>query len=313
MRNIKFALRSLLMISAIALVGRQDLQAQCKQEGSWVVCRDARFQFLSQTVIRMEFAPGSDFTDSPTLVVQKRIDKKIPIEVWADKEYLVVKTARMFLRYKVNSGRFTKDNLSLTWKGEKKPFWTPADMEGTNLGGISMSLDGLRKDRPAKTESGLLNRAGYTILDDSRTPLWDAETQWVTPRRQVGNQDWYFVYYGNDYAQMLKWYSEVSGPIPMIPRYTLGAWITDLNYEYLPGTKVVDNFKYTDADVRKIVDHFKSAGIPLDVLVLDFAWHKFGWKGGYDWSPIFPQPKEFLDWAHKSGLKISLNDHPGYG
>ena len=313
MLKINSALRTVLLFSTLLLIGIQGTQAQCKQEGSWVVCRDARFQFLSPTVIRMEFAPGSDFTDSPTIVIQKRENKKVAIEVWADKEYLVVKTARMFLRYKVNSGRFTKDNLSLTFKGEKKPFWTPSETEPTNLGGITMSLDGLRKDKPAKLDNGLLNRVGYTVLDDSRSPIWDPETKWVTPRRQVGNQDWYFVYYGNDYEQMLKWYAEMSGPIPMIPRYTLGAWITDLNYEYLPGTRVVDNFKYTDKDVMKIVDRFRTEGIPLDVLVLDYGWHKFGWKGGYDWSPIFPQPKEFLNWAHKSGLKISLNDHPGYG
>ena len=111
---------------------------------------------------------------------------------------------------------------------------------------------------------------------------------------------------------MLKWYAELCGSIPMIPRYTLGPWITDLNYEYLPGTPVVDKYQYTDKDVKKIVERFRGEGIPLDVLVLDYAWHNYGWKGSYDWSPIFPQPKGFLDWAKKDGLKISLNDHPGY-
>ncbi len=299
--------------SAILFLSGSDLTAQCKQEGSSVVCRDARFQFLSPTSIRMEFAPGSDFLDAPTLVVQKREFRPVQIEVWADKEWLVVKTSRLLLRYKVNSGRFTKDNLSITFKGEKKPFWTPADSDRTNLGGISTSLDGLRRDRMPGGDKGILSRSGFTVLDDSRSPVWDPTTEWIAPRRQVSNQDWFFFYYGSDYAQMLKWYMELCGPIPMIPRYTLGAWITDLNYEYLPGTKVVDDFKYSDKDVMKTVDRFRTEGIPLDVLVLDFAWHKFGWKGGYDWSPIFPQPKEFLDWAHKSGLKISLNDHPGYG
>lgn len=292
----------------------ENVSAQCKQEGSSVVCRDARFQFLSPTSIRMEFAPGSDFTDAPTVVVQKREFKPVQIEVWADKQWLVVKTSRLFLRYKVNSGRFTRENLTITFKGEKKPFWTMADSDRTNLGGIQYSLDGLRKDRmPKAVESGLLSRGGFTVFDDSRSPIIDPGTGWVLPRRQVSNQDLYFFYYGSDYSQMLKWYAELCGPIPMIPRYTLGAWITDLNYEYLPGTKMIDNFKYTDQDVKKNVERFRSEGIPLDVLVLDFAWHNYGWKGGYDWSPIFPKPNEFLDWAHKSGLKVALNDHPGYG
>jgi len=58
---------------------------------------------------------------------------------------------------------------------------------------------------------------------------------------------------------------------------------------------------------------FRAYGIPLDVMVLDFAWHLYGWQGGYDWSPIFPQPGEFLNWTRSHGFKVTLNDHPGYG
>ena len=46
--------------------------------------------------------------------------------------------------------------------------------------------------------------------------------------------------------------------------------------------------------------------------MLDFAWHNYGWDGGYDWSPLIPQPQEFVRWLHEQGVKLSLNDHPGY-
>jgi len=46
--------------------------------------------------------------------------------------------------------------------------------------------------------------------------------------------------------------------------------------------------------------------------VLDFAWHNYGWQGGYDWSPLIPHPDELLSWLHGQGVKLSLNDHPGY-
>ena len=98
----------------------------------------------------------------------------------------------------------------------------------------------------------------------------------------------------------------------MIPRYVLGTWITDLNYEYLDNSEVVRAYKYTDDSVRSLVTKFRTHGIPLDILVLDFGWHRLGWKGSYDWSPVFPDPKGFLDWARTSGVKTSLNDHPGY-
>ena len=307
-----FIVLVVLAITLILFPGSQ-LSAQCKQEGSWVVCRDARFQFLSPSVVRMEYAPASDFTDSPTIAVLKRDYKQIPLEIWADKEWMVAKTSKMFLRYKVNSGRFTKDNLNITWKeGEKRIVWTYGDSDRVNLGGIRYSLDGLRRDKMPKPEPGLLSRSGWCVLDDSRTPEMDPATGTITPRRKGTSQDLYFFYYAKDYNQMLRWYAELCGPIPMIPRYTFGAWVTDLNYEYLPGTAMVDKYQYTEVNVKKIVDRFRADGIPLDVLVLDYAWHRYGWKGSYDWSPIFPQPKDFLDWAHKGGLKITLNDHPGY-
>jgi alpha-glucosidase (family GH31 glycosyl hydrolase) len=290
--------------------------AQIKLEGNTVTWGDVRFTFMTQTSVRMQYVPGGDFADRPSFVVQKRDFKLLDprIEAWRDNDgWLVIRTAKMFLHYKLNSGRFTKDNLNMSFKGQTKPFWTPADSDKGNLGGIRYSLDGLRKDKMPKLELGLLSRSGSTLFDDSRSPLWDASTNWITPRGQGSSQDWYFFYYGADYAQMLKWYAELCGSIPMIPRYTFGSWITDLNYEYLPGTAMVDKYQYTEKDVKKIVDRFRGEGIPLDVLVLDYAWHKYGWRGGYDWSPIFPQPKDFLDWAHKDGLKISLNDHPGYG
>jgi len=291
-----------------------DLQAQCKQEGSSVICRDARFEFLTPSLVRMEFSPGNFFTDAPSTTVLKREWKKIPLEIWADKEWMVAKTSNIILRYKVNSGRFTKDNLQITWKeGGKRINWTPGGTDKGNLGGTVYSLDGLRKDKLPTPEPGILSRSGYFLLDDSRTPTWDQATGWIQPRRGTSSQDWYFVAYNKEYAQTLKLFTELCGSIPMIPRYTLGAWITDLNYEYLPGTEMVDKYQYTSDDVKKIVERWRGAGIPLDVLVLDFAWHRFGWQGGYDWSPIFPQPKDFLDWANRSGLKVTLNDHPGYG
>jgi len=303
----------LVLVLLTGLVG-SDLNAQCKQEGSWVVCRDARFQFLTPSFVRMEFAPGNFFTDAPTTTVQKREWKKVPLEIWADKEWMVAKTSEMILRYKVNSGRFTKDNLQIMWReGGKRIYWTMADVDKQNLKGIATSLDGARKEKLPPFENGILSRNGYFILDDSRTPVWDEATKWIQPRRGMSGQDLYFLAYNKDYAGALKLFAELCGSIPMIPRYTLGAWITDLNYEYLPGTELVDKFQYTDKDVKKLIERLRGGGIPVDVLVLDYAWHNYGWKGSYDWSPVFPQPKEFLDWARQSGLKVSLNDHPGYG
>ncbi len=304
---------ALLLAFNTPLMTQTGFRAQCKQEGSTVVCGDARFQFLTPSLVRMEFSPGGRFTDAPTAIVLKRDWKQTKVESWGDKDWLVAKTAGMILRYRANSGKFTRNNLRITWKESGREFsWSPGDSDRNNLGGILYSLDGLRKNRLPKVAPGILSRSGWFVLDDSRTPVWNKESAWIVPRPGSDSQDWFFFLYGRDFSRALRDYAELCGKIPMIPRYTLGAWITDLNYEYLPGTEMVDKYQYTDKDVKKIVERFRSEVIPLDILVLDYAWHRYGWKGGYDWSDIFPNPQEFLDWAHRTGIKVTLNDHPGY-
>ena len=284
------------------------------QTGSTILCQNVRLQFLSPSLVRMEFSPSGNFLDAPTAVVLKRDWPQIRVKAEAKKGWLVAKTEKLTLRYLLNSGRFTSENLRIVWKdyrGEQS--WAPGDSDKYNLDGIVYSLDGVRKNKLPKFHPGILSRSGYFIFDDSRTPPWNKDSAWIVPRAEKENQDWYCFVYGQDYAHVLKEYAELCGKIPMIPRYTLGAWITDLNYEYLPSSELVEKYRYSDEDIKSVVTRVRNEGIPIDILVLDFAWHRYGWKGGYDWSGIFPKPKEFLDWAHGMGLKISLNDHPGYG
>jgi len=312
--------RKLLLLAAVCFFCNLSLTQQIpkapkfSQTGSAVIAGNARFQFLTQSLVRMEFSPSGVFTDAPTAVVENRKWPDVKISAEERKGWLIAGVKNFTLKYRLNSGRFKKDNLKILWKERyAERSWAPGDSDKGNLGGIFYSLDGARKIRVPKLQPGILSRKGYFVLDDGNTPVWNQDSAWIVPRHGKDNQDIYLFIYGKEYARALKEYSELCGRIPMIPQYALGTWITDLNYEYLPGSELVDKYSYSDEDIKKIVNRFRSEDIPLDILVLDFAWHNFGWKGGYDWSRIFPKPKEFLDWAHGAGLKVSLNDHPGYG
>ncbi|HTY58271.1 MAG TPA: TIM-barrel domain-containing protein [Bacteroidota bacterium] len=278
------------------------------------VSGEVRIRLLSPTLLRLEYAHARAFADSPSAVVLKRDWNPPEVSLRADSGWIVLSSKGMTLRYRAGGGPLTRENLSLHWNaGSKEGTWAPGDSDRENLGGISSSLDGARKGRLPKQLPGILSRSGYFLLDDSRTPLWDGASQWIAARGDSGSQDLYFFAYGRDYKHVLKEYALLCGPVPMIPKYVLGTWATDLNYEYLPGTDVVDNYRYTDDSVRSIISRFRTFGIPLDVMVLDYAWHLRGWHGSYDWSPIFPHPDEFLGWARSEGVKVTLNDHPGYG
>lgn len=306
---------------------------------SAVVAGHARFEFLTPSLVRMEYAPNGAFTDAATAVVQKRNWPAVAIQSSRENGWLVIHTHELTLRYRLDSGPFSASNLQVTWAdtGSAPHTWHPGQVDTQNLGGLTYSLDhvgavNLPKGRmdlespindiipgidiplePAKP--GLLSRSGFAFIDDSKTPLAQPQTDWITPRPQPYGQDWYLFTYQHNYRQVLQEYAQLCGAIPMIPRYTLGNWVTDFNFEYFPDTADAHSPAFEHYNQHYLEDELsrlRENHIPFDTLVLDFAWHNYGWQGGYDWSPLIPHPDQFLRWLHDHGIKLSLNDHPGY-
>src|SRR5262249_45011131 len=179
---------------------------------------------------------------------------------------------------------------------------------------VNDSIPGIDYVLPPATP-GLLSRSGFALIDDSATPVWNAQRTWIEPRARQDAQDWYLFVYDRDYARVLRDYPQLSGPIPMIPRFVLGAWITDFNFEYFPGTPASarpEFRRYNQQYLMGEVERLRRSRIPFDGVVLDFAWHNYGWQGGYDWSPLFPHPAELMRSLRARGIRLSLNDHPGY-
>ena len=304
-----------------------------------ITAGNARFEFLTPSLVRMEYSPSGAFVDAPTAVVQKRDWPAVAVEQRQQNGWLVISSSAMTLRYRLQSGAFTAANLAVTWNdgAAAAPEWHPGQPDPLNLGGLTYSLDnvsaanlpkdGMDLESPVndaipgidlilgRAQPGLLSRSGFAFIDDSPTPVLNAQRSWIEPRRQPLGQDWYLFTYGHDYSHVLREYAELCGSIPMIPRYALGAWITDFNFEYFPGTpqsQQPDFKRYNQQYLMNEVARMRRDHIPFDVLVLDFAWHNYGWQGGYDWSPLIPQPQELLRSLRAAGVKLSLNDHPGY-
>jgi hypothetical protein len=300
---------------------------------------DARFEFLTPSLVRMEYSPQQRFVDAPTAVVQKRDWPGVAVTQARSGGWLTLTTAAMLLRYKLDSGAFTASNLVVLWRDPSgsKHDWFPGLPDPGNLGGLTYSLDNIESSnlpppgndlgspvhdvipgidvllQPATP--GLLSRSGYALLDDSATPVWNAAHDWIEPRPGPKGQDWYLFTYDHDYQRPLEEYAELCGPVPMIPRQALGPWITDLNFEYFPGTADTRSsamHHYGEQHLETEINRLRASDIPLAGLVLDFAWHNYGWQGGYDWSPLIPRPQALIDWLHARGLELSLNDHPGY-
>jgi len=280
-----------------------------QQEGT-VISGPVRFEFLSPTLVRLEYSPHSRFTDDASVVVVKRDVGRTKVIVRENSGWLEVSTAYISVRYLIGSGRFTRGNLFVSWRYEDSSgSWVAGDKDSLNLGGVT-TLDGANGDRLPPFEPGVLSKSGYFELDDSKSPLVSPKTGWLAVRPDTGDQDWYILVYGHDYAHGLREFSELCGKIPMVPRYSLGVWMTDLNYEYLKGSDLITKYHFTSDDLQNEIARFRGEGLPLDVLVLDFGWHNFGWQGGYDWSPVFKNPAAFLKRVHEEGIHVTVNDHP---
>ncbi|MFA1543481.1 TIM-barrel domain-containing protein [Actinomadura monticuli] len=90
---------------------------------------DARFQILSSTLIRLEYAGDGTFEDRPTFNVAGRQAVPTRFRTWTEGGDRVIRTHRLTLRYKRGSGAFTASNLRVELAGGAvgRPAWTAAD------------------------------------------------------------------------------------------------------------------------------------------------------------------------------------------
>jgi alpha-glucosidase (family GH31 glycosyl hydrolase) len=267
---------------------------------SLVVCGQARFTILTSRLIRLEWLSGGEFEDRGTFAFPNR-DARVPVftQTLAGNQ-LTIKTQDLYLQYTDDGSLFNSSNLSIEFDLDgQKMRWTPGMVNQGNLRGTRRTLD--QCAAAAGLQEGILSRDGWSLFDDSGSPVWDIEQRWVESRSAAHVQDWYFFGYGHDYKAALREYVQFGGPIPMVPRYVLGAWWSRF-------------WAYHADDLKQLVKEFQDHEVPLDVLVVDMDWHTpDGWTG-YTWNrQLFPDPEAFLAWAHEQNLYVTLNLHPADG
>jgi alpha-glucosidase (family GH31 glycosyl hydrolase) len=298
---------------------------------------DARFQVVSPSLVRVEFAADGKFEDRPTLNVPARSFRAPRFTTTKAGGVLQIKTSLLTLRYRRGTGAFTPSNLTVKLRvGGKSvtarpafgdappPYAGPPSLSTSpyavkedpaytaptsgNLGGWYRGLD--TAGQPVALHDGLLSRDGWYLLDDSATALVTGGAPGFAPRPDHGGayQDGYFFGYGLDYARGLRDLRTLTGPAPLLPRNAFGVWFSRY-------------FTYRQSDYAPLLARFRAEKVPLGVLMVDtdfkapHAWN--GWRFAAD---LFPDPPGFLSWAKGNGLSVSLNVHPslstddpGYG
>src|SRR6266498_1942 len=128
------------------------------------------------------------------------------------------------------------DSVALTTPGAGYPTRStttppPADEPG-QLGGWTRGLDAYTNQAGADVNAvqlhpGILNRRGWSLLDDTYTAL-RTDDGWARPRpdRQGAYQDGYLFGYGRDYKQALSDLRSITGPADMLPEWAFGVWFS---------------------------------------------------------------------------------------
>ncbi|WP_232234643.1 TIM-barrel domain-containing protein [Actinoplanes sp. N902-109] len=106
------------LLAAAGLVVASPSPGQAKaRDTDPVVSGNARFEVLSPTLIRTEYAGDAHFVDAGTFNVVGRDDfRRTRYTKTVSNGWLTIDTGSVALRYKVDSGPFTADNLSVSLK-----------------------------------------------------------------------------------------------------------------------------------------------------------------------------------------------------
>lgn len=274
-----------------------------------------RFTILTSRLIRAEYNENGEFEDRATQTVINRTFPAVPFTV-DDGDVLTIRTEHIELTYYKRP--FNENSLFIEYiganscvnagdDGSKK--WGFALTNKSNYKGTARTLD--KVNGACELENGLMSRGNVTVLDDSDT-LIIAEDGWVDVRDEKYIDTYLFCYgdakKGFDCKGCLKDFYKLTGKTPLLPRYVLGNWWSRY-------------YAYTQEEYTDLINRFKKEDIPFSVAVIDMDWHlteidfKYGngWTG-YTWNDkLFPDHKEFLNFLHDEGMKVTLNLHPHGG
>ena len=271
----------------------------------------ARFEVITPSLIRLEYAADRRFENRSTLTTDGRLQTNPRFETGVRNGMRFIRTSRITLLWR-RGASFGPNSLRVRL-GRRivRPRLGP---NPAPLGGWRRALD--HTDGPVPLHEGILSRAGWYLLDDSDTALMTG--RWFRARsRPPSYRDLYLFAYGHDYPRALRDLRALTGRAPLLPRKAFGVWFS----RWWP---------YGEADWRAIVKRFRAEGIPLDTLSIDTdfkAVHDeagaaiaatavgatglpYSWNA-WDWNrELYPDPPRFFRWADSQGIDVGLNIHP---
>jgi len=229
-----------------------------------------RFSVLTSRMIRLEYDPSETFEDRASQVFWHRQTDLPKFSTRRDEDHITIEMEHLLLTYQIQDFGFYHRSLKIHQK-ETGFTWEYGQPNNTNLGGTVRTLDRINGITPLNP--GLISRTGWALLDDSDSLVFNTEG-WLEPRQgHPEAKDLYFFGYGHDYTACLVDFQELSGNIPLLPRFALGNWWSRY-------------WEYHQDELIALIREFQQRQIPMSVCIVDMDWHitntgneSSGWTG----------------------------------
>ncbi|MCA0364449.1 MAG: glycoside hydrolase family 31 protein [Bacteroidetes bacterium] len=105
----------------------------------------------------------------------------------------------------------------------------------------------------------------------------------------------YFVFSGENSDEIISEYRNLTGTVPMLPKWAFGFW--QCRERYTSGKHLVETVK-----------EFRNRNLPMDVIVQDWQyWGKYGWGVPKFDETHYPEPENFIKELHDLNSHFSLS------
>ena len=247
-----------------------------------------RIEILSDGIVRIEEAENGSFTDAPTLLVPDRT---------------VFSGAAVTENKEGGAVQLVTDRFTVRIYGE-----TAADVEILANGEIIYSADTMRHGLYASLPSPSKTPYVFAIEDMGILPPASGLTYVGSEEENSGwvrneHTDIYVLLPLGDAIKLREDFVSLTGKTALSSIKTLGSWWSKWS-------------RYSDEDRYRIIERYRKADIPFDIMVVDTEWKNTSQNGndgdgtGYVTNTdLFPNMEEFLKNANDKGLLILFNDH----
>ena len=139
----------------------------------------------------------------------------------------------------------------------------------------------------------LLNTFTRSVFDMGRT----SQVSWQMEAEESYLDYFFFGEPEGDYKALLRQYIDLTGGIPMIPKWAFGFWMSKCSYQ-------------NRREIEEVAERAAEYDLPLDVIHID-NWQRKENTGTWEWDQErFPDPEGMIRWLRKRHIHLSLWMYP---